>query len=193
MVLTLAGASGAEKQVAHDQAAQEQATGKPGAWEVRQPYKGNPLKEAVLDGAAEHDGWRGKAQLELNCRPGNGEVYGEIHLDATGSGFDVDPFEGPGGAGEKGNGMTVELGAEKWTQSFSGFYLEGNTFVFSSAMPEGEARSVVSDSASGGTLSVAIAPANAKGTPLKAEFQLPHEAKAVRAAMAPCMEAEPKP
>jgi hypothetical protein len=115
--------------------AQDAQAGTTGTWVVRQPYEDNPLKEAVLAGGAEREGWKGKAELQLNCRPGNDLVYVEMHLNATGSGFDVDPFEGPGGAGEKSKGMKVAVGAQSWTQSFSGFYLEGDTFVFSSAMP----------------------------------------------------------
>ena len=163
------------------------AEAKTGAWVVRQPYKGNPLQEAVLAGGAEREGWKGKAELQLNCRPGNDVVYVEMHLNATGSGFDVDPFEGPGGAGEKSKGMKVAVGAESWTQSFSGFYLEGDTFVFSSAMPGDEASAVVADAAGGQTLTVEIAPAVGKGAALTGSFVLPHEAKAVRAAVTPCM------
>jgi hypothetical protein len=168
------------------------AEAKTGAWVVRQPYKDNPLKEAVLAGGAEREGWKGKAELQLNCRPGNDLVYVEMHLNATGSGFDVDPFEGPGGAGEKSKGMKVAVGAQSWTRSFSGFYLEGDTFVFSSAMPGDEALAVVADAGGGQTLAVEIAPADGKGAALTGTFVLPHEAKAVRAAVGPCMEGKAK-
>ncbi len=172
--------------------AKESAGAKPagqtGAWVVRQPYKDNPLKEAVLGGVAEHDSWQGKAELELNCRPGNGVVYVEMHANVTGSGFDVDPFEGPGGAGEKSKGLKVELGGQSWMQSFSGFYIENDVFVFSSAMAGDEARALVADATGGQALVLEISAAGEKGTALKGKFMLPREAKAVRAAMAPCME-----
>jgi hypothetical protein len=163
-----------------------------GAWVVREPYKNNPLKEAALAGEAHRENWTGKAELQLNCRPGNDEAYVEMHLDTRGSGFDVDPFEGPGGAGEKRKGLTVEIGAAKWTQSFSGFYQENEIFVFSSAMPVDEARAVVADASGGQMLKLEIAPSDGKGAALQASFTLPHEMKEARKAMEPCMPASPK-
>jgi hypothetical protein len=193
MLLGTAIGAAAPRQATAQQAVQKQeAPSKPAAWVVRSPYKNNPLEEAVLEGDAHRNGWTGKAELQLNCRPGNDEVYVEMHLDARGSGFDVDPFEGPGGAGEKSKGMTVEVGALKWTQGFSGFYQENEIFVFSSAMPQDEARAIVADAAGGQTLKLEIAPADGKGAELKASFPLPHEVKDARKAMEPCMPPPPK-
>jgi hypothetical protein len=50
----------------------------------------------------------------------------------------------------------------------------------------------VADAAGGQTLVVEIAPADGKGAALTGKFVLPHEAKAVRAAVTPCMAAKEK-
>lgn len=192
LVVVFAGVATVQSGIAQQAAAKPEAQAKPGAWTVREPYKNNPLKEAVLAGEAQRESWTGKAELQLNCRPGNDEVYVEMHLDARGSGFDVDPLEGPGGAGEKSKGLTVEVGTAKWTQSFSGFYQENEIFVFSSAMPQDEARAIIADSAGGQTLKLEITPANGKGPALKGSFPLPHDAKEARKAMEPCLPPAPK-
>lgn len=155
----------------------------PPSWKIQAPYPNNPLKRAVLAGRASYGQLSTKADLQLDCRSGReGPRLNLVFLPAEIK-FDADPFEGPGGLGER---TTLHLNLNKvtWSHYFSGYFVEGGAFVLSFDLSSAEARlSTSASSAQPLTISLAAA----KEGELHFAFQLPPSGQAIHAMVSPCL------
>ena len=155
----------------------------PPDWKVASPYPDNPLKQATLSGKATHGPLSDKAEMQLECRPdADGPRLNLISVPAQLK-FDADPFEGPGGLGERVK-LRLTLGNATWSHGFSGYYVDGKAFAFSFALSDAEARGMANRLAP--SVTVAVEPAK-KGTPLVFHFDLPPASAAVSSMIAPCL------
>src|SRR5579862_1476764 len=73
----------------------------PANWRIESPYPNNPLKQALLSGNASHSDLNTKSELQIECRPDADGPRINLILTPSGVKFDADPFEGPGGLGER--------------------------------------------------------------------------------------------
>lgn len=155
----------------------------PSSWKVESPYPNNPLKQARLPGKASHAELSTKAELQLECRPdAEGPRLNLVFLPSQVK-FDADPFEGPGGLGERTKlGLTVNN--TTWFHNFSGYYVDDKSFVFSFALSDAEAKATANASAQLITIVVNSA---RKRAPLVFRFELPPASDAVRPMLTPCL------
>jgi len=162
-------------------AAQQGAMG----WRIQSPYPNNPLKQATLAGTASHAGLTAKAEVQLECRPDANGPRLNIVFTPKKVKFDADPFEGPGGLGERQK-LRAMLAKEHWEHHFSGYYVDADSFVLSLALEPAEARKIADETSEGEILTVSVAPAKA-GEVLRLVFHLPQGSDPVRAMLQPCL------
>jgi hypothetical protein len=170
----------------------EAESAKSDSWAVRVPYPDNPLKEAVLTSTLHFDNREGRAELRIQCRPGTGRAWLNMLVPTAASNFDFSRFEGPGGLGERHKLLTLKVGTTfEQMHRFSGYYVEGNAFVFSFALSPFEASRLTSKSAERQLVTVTILPPKRNRMPLKTVFRIPDESEPAREAVRPCLGASP--
>jgi hypothetical protein len=125
------------------------------------------------------------AELQIECRPDAQGPRLNLLFEPTAVKFDADPFEGPGGSGERQR-LTVRLGHISWSHHFSGSYVEANKFVFSFALTRAEASQIASAGAQGQTLTISVDSAKG-GQPARFLFNLPSDSEPVRTMVTPCL------
>ncbi|HKS73571.1 MAG TPA: hypothetical protein VJQ82_10275 [Terriglobales bacterium] len=153
------------------------------SWKVTSPYPNNPLRQALLQGKASHAELSTKAELQLECRPdAEGPRLNLVSLPSQVK-FDADPFEGPGGLGERIK-LRVTLANTTWFHNFSGFYVDNKSFVFSFPLSDAEAKAAANASAQ--LITIVVNPAR-KGDPLVFRFDLPPASDTVRSMITPCL------
>jgi hypothetical protein len=152
-------------------------------WKVESPYPTNPLKEALLSGKASHGDLSTKAEMQLECRPDSEGPRVNLISVLSQVKFNSDPFEGPGGLGERTK-LRLTLANTTWFHNFSGYYVDDKSFVLSFALSDAEARGIASASAKSVMITVNSAK---KGEPLAFQFELPAPSAAVRSMIVPCL------
>jgi hypothetical protein len=157
----------------------------PANWKIESPYPNNPLKQALLSGNASHSGLNTKSELQIECRADADGPRMNLVFTPAGVKFDADPFEGPGGLGERRK-LRVSLGRNEWPHHFSGYYVESNSFVFSFALLPAEARQITSAASEQQELTITVDPAK-EGAPLQFHFTLSAPSDPVRKMVAPCL------
>jgi hypothetical protein len=161
------------------------AQGSAHAWKIQSPNPDNPLKQAILPGNADHENRVTPAELQLDCRPdADGPRMNLVFAPAPVK-SDADPFEGPGGLGERRK-LRVTLANATWPHHFSGYYVESNSFVFSFALTPAEARQITTSSSQEQSLTITVDPAK-PGEPVRFLFRLPTDGAPARAMVAPCL------
>jgi hypothetical protein len=167
------------------------------AWTVRQPYSNNPLRQAMVVGSLSIDGEIHPAQLQIECRAPELARF-NLLFAPTSLKFNVDPFEGPPGIGQKRKLLVMQLAGEvPKPHFFNGFYVESDRFVFAVAPTRTEASRILSADFAGKQLKVQVSPANGKGNPLLFTFTLPTDNTPAHEVAKPCLvvtekAAEPK-
>jgi hypothetical protein len=156
-------------------------------WTVRQPYADNPLQQALLAGHMQFANDKRDAELQLECRKPEAARI-NVLFPSVGLAFDLDPFEGPPGIGQKEKLMeiTVDQSPPK-NYNFSGYYAESDRFAFSLALPAADMTRLVSNATTKEPLRIRISPANGKGSPLEFSFRLPSDNGPARAMVDPCL------
>ncbi len=157
----------------------------PATWKIEVPYPNNPLKQARLSGDAVHAGLSTKAELQIECRSDSDGPRINLVFTPKQVRFEADPFEGPGGLGERRK-LRVALGKNAWSHHFSGYYVESDSFVFSFALLPAEAREITSSAPQRHALTITVSPAK-EGAPLQFDFTLPANGDPVRKMIAPCL------
>jgi hypothetical protein len=155
------------------------------AWKVQAPYPDNPFKQAMLAGNASSGKLTAKADLQVDCRADADGPRMNLLFDSKAVKFDADPFEGPGGLGERQR-LTVTLGPMTWSHHFSGAYVEANIFVFSFALTRAEASQITSARSQGQALRISVDSAKG-GKPVHFLFNLPSDSEPVRTMVTPCL------
>jgi len=154
------------------------------SWKIHSPYPNNPLRQAVLRGTASQGRLTTKTDMQLECRPdGDGPRLNLIFTPSEVK-FDADPFEGPGGLGER-TSLRLTLGKTTWSHHFSGYFVDANQFVLSFALSSAEAR-LSTSATSAQPLTISLDPAK-PGEPLRFMFELPPASDAVRGMVTPCL------
>jgi hypothetical protein len=159
-----------------------------GSWTVETPYPGNPLKEAVLAGSVSLGNRTGKAELQLDCRPDAGAARLNLRVSTAGIPFEFSPFEGPGGFGERHKLLKLAIGsAFAVIHTFSGYYVEAASFVFSFALSRSETDQLTSKAVGGKLVTLTVQPAKGNGQSLSSMFRLPVDSDPARDVARPCM------
>ena len=154
------------------------------SWKIKSPYPNTPLRQAVLRGTASQGRLTTRADMQMECRPdGDGPRLNLVFTPAEVK-FDADPFEGPGGLGER-TSLRLTLGKTTWSHHFSGYFVEANQFVLSFALSSAEAR-LATSATSPVPLTISLDPAK-PGEPLRFLFELPPGNEAVRGMVTPCL------
>jgi len=157
-------------------------------WVVYQPYAGNPLRDAITAGLLAFGGEVRVAELAVECRS---PQLARIHLrfSTRGLKFNVDPFEGPEGIGQKQKLLTIRVAdGPEVSRTFNGFFVESEMFVFAIAPPRAETAQLLSPGAAGKTVKIQVSPPDGKGEPLVFQFTLPVDHQAALAVAQPCNE-----
>ena len=157
-------------------------------WQVTQPYQGNPLKTAMLTGTAQYLGRQGRATLTVVCRPDAGRPSAQLGIDEKLAGsFPVDPFEGPGGIGEKKRLVRVTLGGDAKPRSFTSTASRQEQIAFEWTFNPPKAEFQRWIKSAGKTITVAVAEPDGKGRQLQATFQLPAVSQPFSEMVMPCL------
>jgi hypothetical protein len=163
-----------------------------GLWTIHQPYPNNSLRDATVSGSLAADGDTRSAELQIECRAPELPRL-SLLFPSPGLKFNLDPFEGPPGIGQKRKLLAMTLDRDPpRTYFFSGYYVESDRFVFAFALTRADARRLVS--AAGKPLRIRVSPADGHGRPLDLTFTLPADSAPVRDVAKPCLEPkEPDP
>ncbi|MGR2660970.1 hypothetical protein [Chromobacterium haemolyticum] len=154
-------------------------------WTVSKPYPDKPLQVASLDGEATVGRSRFPVMLELACRADSPPLRMSLHVSDQLGGWDVRPFEGPGGLGERRKLKLGMAGLRRGTDShFAGWYEADGRFVFE--WPS-QGEFFAWQSATHKELLVTIDGASRKHGKLEARFTLPPSSQAALAVALPCM------
>jgi len=159
----------------------------PDEWTITQPYPNNPLRQATITGSVSVAGTSREAELQIECRspepPRINLLFRSPSLQ-----FDLDPFEGPPGIGQKRKLLQIQLDADPpAAYFFSGFYIESDVFVFATAPLRARMSQIVSAAAAGKPIRIQVSPADGKGDPLVFIFTLPSASAPVRDIARPCL------
>ena len=155
-------------------------------WMVYQPYAGNPLRDAITAGSLTFGTETRAAELEIECRaPQLARM--NLRFPAENLKFNLDPFEGPPGIGQKRKLLSIKLaGYTAVAHTFNGFYVESNVFVLAVAPSRSEMRRIASTNAAKTLLRVQVSAADDKGEPLIFHFTLPADNALAREVIRPC-------
>lgn len=161
-------------------------------WSVSQPYPNNPLRLVTAAGSATNAGETRSAELQIECRaPQLARL--NLRFRAQGLTFNVDPFEGPPGIGQKRKLLTMQLDSAAAVPHFSnGFYAESDVFVFAVAPSRSEMSHIVDANAAGKQFEVHVSPADGRGYPLVFHFTLPANNAAAEDVARPCNNSKAK-
>jgi hypothetical protein len=157
------------------------------AWTISQPYPNNPLRQATVLGSVSVAGASREAELQIECRaPELPRV--NLLFRSTSLQFDLDPFEGPPGIGQKRKLLQIQLDAHpRASYFFSGFYVESNIFVLAIAPPRAKTSEIVSVASAGKSIRIQVLPADGKGDPLVFNFTLPAASAPALEVAKPCL------
>jgi hypothetical protein len=158
----------------------------PPAWKASQRYPNNPLRAAITTGSVTFAKESRPAELEIECRaPQLARI--NLRFPASDLRFDLDPFEGPPGIGQKRKLLTMQLdNNDPVPQFFNGFYVESNVFVFEIAPPRAKMAKLVSQASAGKPLTIKVSPADGKGESLAFGFILPADHQPALNVAKPC-------
>ena len=107
------------------------------------------------------------------------------------TGFNLDPFEGPPGVGQKRKLLDFTLDQRPpHAYNFSGFYIESNRFVFSFALSHTDMQRMMS--ATTKRVQVQVTPADGQASPLSFDFPLPFDPSPLQATTKPCRRSQAK-
>lgn len=160
-------------------------------WAMRDVGSAGPLREAVTGGTVHVGEAARPSTLTVGCRADNdGAVMTARFVVTDTLDFPFVDFEGPGGAGEGGDLLSVSLGdAEARDYKVSGWHAEAGRFTFSFLLPQDEAARW--REAAGRTLSITVRPdGGGDAAPLRAAFPLPVRATVLGTAIEPCLKAD---
>jgi hypothetical protein len=156
------------------------------AWTISQPYPNNPLRQATVVGSVSVAGASREAELQIECRAPELPRM-NLRFRSTSLQFDLDPFEGPPGIGQKRKLLQIELDGDPPRKAFfSGFYVESDIFVIGVAPQRSGMSRLVSTAAAAKSLHIQLSPADGKGDPLLFTFTLPKAAAPVEDVARPC-------
>ena len=157
------------------------------AWTISQPYPNNPLRQATVVGSVSAAGASREAELQIECRA---PELARINLlfRPTSLQFDLDPFEGPPGMGQKRKLLQMQPDADPpVSYFFSGFYIESDVFVLAIAPPRERTSEIVSVASAGKPIRIQVWPADDKGDPLVFIFTLPATSAPAQDVAKPCL------
>jgi hypothetical protein len=163
-------------------------------WTIHQPYADNPLRQAAVAGSLTAAGTSRPAELQIECRAPELALL-NLFFRSTDLKFDLNPFEGPPGVGQKRKLLAIELDGHLPPPAyfFSGAYVEADRFVFSLAPSRTDMRNFVSMGAARKKIRIQVSPAEGKGSPLMFIFTVPADNAPVLDVANPCLESkEPK-
>lgn len=157
------------------------------AWTISQPYPSNPLRQAIAAGSVSVAGASREAELQIECRaPELARV--NLVFRSPSLQFDLDPFEGPPGIGQKRKLLQMQVGADpRVSYFFSGFYVESDVFVLAIAPPRTRTSEIVSVASAGKPMRIQVSPADGKGDPLVFAFTLPAMSDPALDVAKPCL------
>jgi len=157
----------------------------PASWVVTDAIVGSPLRQASLSG----QGKVGKAvfpvALTLTCRADQPVMHLTLEVPDSIPGWDVAPFEGPQGMGQRRSMLSVLMKGSRYVSTYrtSGWHSDGGHFNFGWTPDEAFLERVP---VTGTHLLVKIEPAKRIYKELEARFDFPSDASAMLAAMSSC-------
>ncbi|MGK9168290.1 hypothetical protein KXR53_18410 [Inquilinus limosus] len=155
----------------------------PPGWTVAKPYPDNPLQTATLAGTAKVGDRALPAQLTIGCRP-DADMTTSLAIPRA-LGFDTDPFEGPGGIGERQRRLTIALAGDRSApRHVSGWWGEDEVFTFGFSLSREDAERWLSQPGRG--LAAEIRPPDAGKPALAFTFRLPDDAAGLKQVVGPC-------
>ncbi|MDZ5698568.1 hypothetical protein [Chelativorans sp. M5D2P16] len=162
------------------------------AWTVTKPYPDNPLREASIAGKVHVGDSTEQSTLTIGCRADDdGAVMTASFVVPDTLDFQFGMFEGPGGVGEDEELLSVALqDTDPVTHNVSGWHSDDVEFTFSYLLPQDEASRWREHA--GEELTMAVHLATAEDLPpagLRAEFDLPEDARGLSDVIAPCLAA----
>lgn len=152
-------------------------------WKVTRPLAGTPLVEASIEGRADSLRRRAAASLVVSCRADAPPATLSVLLPTTGLGFDLEPFEGPEGAGQRSSLARLYLGRERGQPvAVSGWRFDAGQFRLSMHLPAQEVPRLLQTH----SVELKVSAANGKRGDLRLSFVLPDEVQPLRTALAGC-------
>lgn len=139
------------------------------------------LAEVTVAGRADTGRQRAPASLALACRPGAATLA--LRLPEPALGFDLAPFEGPDGAGQRAQLARLYLGRERGQPvALSGWRGEAQPFQFSLQLPPASVPRLFKAK----ELTLRIRAAGGKRGQLQLQFALPPDTRPLRKVLANC-------
>lgn len=152
-------------------------------WKVARPVAGNPLVEASIDGRADAGRKRAAASLIVACRADAPPASLSMRLPVEGLGFDLRPFEGPDGVGQRAGLSRLYFGRERGQSvTVNGWRTEGDRFQLSLHLPANEAQQLLKTH----VLRLALSAADGKRGLLQLSFVLPKDTQPLKAVLSGC-------
>lgn len=152
-------------------------------WTVAKSNPDSPLQTATLAGTAKVGNRTLPAQLVIGCRP-DADMTTNLAIPRA-LGFDTDPFEGPGGIGERQRRLTIALAGDRSApRNVSGWWSENEVFTFGFSLPREDAERWLSQP--GRALAAEIRPPDAGKPALALTFRLPEDAAGLKQVVGPC-------
>ncbi|RXZ43121.1 hypothetical protein [Crenobacter cavernae] len=151
------------------------------SWQLAEPVA-DPI-EARVKGTVSFGRESVPAELALSCRRDAPPAWTSVRLLGKPKGFDLAPFEGPGGAGEKGRLASYAVGRARFLPvKVSGAWAESGVFGLTFALPAREAAALVDVR----QLQFRLKPAKGRASPLEARFDLPGDSAPLRRTLQGC-------
>jgi hypothetical protein len=153
------------------------------AWKVNRPVSGSPLVEAGIEGRADSLRRRVPASLVVSCRADAPPATLSVLLPATGLGFELEPFEGAEGAGQRSSLARLYLGRERGQPvAVIGWRADAGLFRLSMHLPAQQVQRLLQTH----SVVLKVSTADGKRGDLRLSFVLPDEAQPLRTALAGC-------
>lgn len=161
------------------------AADEPARWVVTDPVVGSPLRRASLAGTGKAGKAEFPATLQLTCRADQPVMHLQLEIPDSIPGWDVKPFEGPTGIGQRRSMLSVLIKGSRYVANHrvSGWFSDGGKFNFSWTPDQAFLERVP---VSGTHLLVKIEPFKRRSPLLETRFDFPGDATAMLEAMSAC-------
>ncbi|GGY18528.1 hypothetical protein [Paludibacterium paludis] len=157
----------------------------PAGWIVTEPVAGSPLRQAALTGKGKAGKAEFSAVLTLTCRADQPVMQLALEVPDAIPGWDVSPFEGPQGIGQRRSLLTVSMKNSRFTSRHrvSGWRSGEHAFAFGWKPDNAFLERVP---VTGTHLVIKIEAAKRRDPVLEAEFDFPEDASAMLGAVSAC-------
>ncbi len=157
-------------------------------WAGETSVDGSVLKRTWLSGHAVLGSRESSAEFQVECRADAESARLNLQFLPDALEFDVGPYEGPGAYSGSHHVLTLKVGAAtSHSHTVSGFFVEHNLFVVSTALSQAETKALL-----GGKGQVELRLQTSKvGQPLLANFQLPRDSAPAAVVLTPCIHKRP--